>query len=173
MEYYTSDSSSDSEREHKTIEYGKLNLQSSEVEDHFLSIWKTKRRYDDIETIHLNNNVMNYLPQIINKFTNLKIIDLSYNRLISLPEALIQCQHLTTLIAKNNLITNKGIPKSLVPTGNDNKSGGVSLIRELNLSGNKLKYFPEQILELRQLKYLYLNANEIRTISRDVWKLNG
>lgn len=175
MEYYTSDSSSDSDsREQKTIELGKLNLQSSEIEDHLLSLCKTKKSLEEIESMHLNNNSLIFVPQAIIEFTNLKILDLSYNRLTSLPDAIVQCRNLTTLIAKNNLLTNKSLPKSLVPAickGGKTLSQGPSLLRELNLSGNKLQFFPEQILELRQLKYLYLGANQIKSIARDIWKL--
>lgn len=69
------------------------------------------------------------------------------------------------LAVKNNNLSNESLPKSFV-----SKSGQ---LRELNLSGNSLKQFPEQILELKLLKYLYLGGNQIQSIHKDIWRLTS
>lgn len=66
---------------------------------------------------------------------------------------------------KNNNLSNESLPKSFC-----SKSGQ---LRELNLSGNSLKHFPEQALELKMLKYLYLGGNQIQTIHKDIWRLTS
>lgn len=162
MEVYTSDSSDSESRELKTLNYSRLQLTPFTLEVTFLNLYPNERRYGDIETILLSHNQLRNVPVSICRFNNLRILDLSSNNLSSLPDFLTECP-LTSLIAKNNQLTNESLPKSLL-----SKTG---LMRELNLSGNHFTHFPEQILELRGLKYLYLGGNKIKGISKDIWKV--
>lgn len=160
MENYTSDSS---ESDSHTIDYQNRNLTLSKIEDDFLNMFNTDSAYGDIETIILYNNQLSSLPLSLVKFNNLNTLDISNNCLTTINfEVFAQCP-LKTLIAKNNLLTNDSLPKTLV-----SKSGQ---LRELNLSGNQLTHFPDQVLELKSIKYLYLNGNLIRKIHKDIWKL--
>lgn len=160
MECYTSDSS---DSDSHTIDYQNRNLTLSKVEDSFLNLFKTESEYDDIETIILYNNQLSSLPLSLVKFNNLHILDISNNYLTTLNiEVFIHCP-LRTLIAKNNLLTNDSLPKTFA-----SKAGQ---LRELNLSGNQLTNFPDQVLELKSIKYLYLNGNLIRKLHNDIWKL--
>ena len=160
MENYTSDSS---DSDSHTIDYQNRNLTLSKVEDDFFNMFKTEKAYGDIETIILYNNQLPSLPLSLVQFTNLNTLDISNNCLTTLNvEVFMQCP-LRTLIAKNNLLTNESLPKTFI-----SKSGQ---LREVNLSGNQLKYFPVQILELKSIKYLYLNGNMIQEIHKDIWKL--
>lgn len=119
----------------------------------------------------LNHNRLVGLPRLLQQFANLKILDLSSNAITQLPDAVCQLP-LVTLIAKNNLLTNGSLPKSLLSKQvNAGSTVGGSTLKELNLSGNQLTHFPEQVTELRQLKYLYLGGNKISTVSKDIWKM--
>lgn len=158
MEQYTSDSSDSDSRETKTLDYGRLKLTTDYVEDNLLGLYKT----ECIETIFLNHNLLTSVPLSIVKFTNLRVLDLSSNSLTSLPDILAKCP-LTTLIAKNNLLTNDSLPKCF---GSKNAA-----MREINLSGNKLTHFPDHVLDLKGLRFLYLGGNQITSISKDIWKL--
>lgn len=117
---------------------------------------------DDIETLLLAHNRLNIVPISLARFNNLRVLDISANGLTELPDFLATLP-LTSLIAKNNALTEASLPKTLV-----SRSG---VLRELNLSGNRFERFPEQILELRGLKYLYLGGNKIDAIPMDVWKV--
>jgi len=166
MELYTSDSSDTDSREQKTLDFSRLNLGEVSLEDDLHSPTKSRlKNQKDIETLLLNHNRLNVLPSPIKEFINLKVLDLSSNCLTSLPEALAQLP-LVTLIAKNNLLTNKSLPKSFLSKNH------VSSLKELNLSGNLLNHFPEQVTELRSLRYLYIGGNKIQAISKDIWKMN-
>lgn len=181
MELYTSDSSDTDSREQKTCDFGRMNLDLATLEDHLGSPHKALlKACGDIETMLLNHNRLVGLPRMLQQFTNLKILDLSSNAITQLPDAICQLP-LVTLIVKNNQLTNSSLPKSLLAkhmagTGTGTGAGagaGSSTLKELNLSGNQLTHFPEQVTELRQLKYLYLGGNKISSISKDIWKMQG
>lgn len=163
MECYTSDSCDSDSREQKTLDLSCQSLESIALSSELKGIVDEKDCAKSYEIILLYNNRINVVPDTINRFCNLKILDLSNNRLTVLPDVLKSCP-LTTLIAKNNQLTNKSLAKCF--------SSAKSTLRELNLSGNQLKFFPEQVLELSSLRYLYLGGNNIANISKDVWKLN-
>lgn len=164
MEVYTSDSSDSDSRDQKTLNYVRFQMTTECLEDTILNLYKTDTAYGDIESMLLNNNFLKTIPLSLSKFHNLHILDLSSNGLTTLPDFMFQCP-LTTLIVKNNFLTNDSLPKSLV-----SKTGGHQL-REINLSGNLFTHFPDHVLELRGLKYLYLGGNKITTISKDIGKL--
>jgi len=109
---------------------------------------------------------LKHLPQSLGKFNNLRTLDLSSNNLTSLPDVLALCP-ITSLIAKNNRLSNDSLPKSLLSKCGD------GILRELNLSGNLFTHFPEHVLELKGLKFLYLGGNQITSISKDIWKLQS
>lgn len=161
METYTSDSS---DGDAHTIDYQNRNLTLSKVEDEFLNMYKVESVYSEIETISLFNNHLSSLPLSLVKFSNLHTLDVSNNFLTTLDlEVFVECP-LRTLIAKNNLLTNKSLPKTFM-----SKSG--QGLRELNLNGNNLTHFPVQILDLKSIKYLYLNGNLIQSVPKDIWQL--
>lgn len=164
MENYTSDSSdSDVNSGKRVLDFGYMMLDPDTVE-HNLQVFADdeKKPALEIESIILNYNQLDTLPETLSKFSNLQVLDVSNNGLKILPDIFEYCSSLTTLIAKNNNLTNESLPKafSACPT-----------LRELNLSGNLLMHFPEQVFEFIQLKYLYLGGNSITSISRNVWKL--
>ncbi|CAG4945563.1 unnamed protein product [Parnassius apollo] len=164
MECYTSDSCDSDSREQKTLDLSSKLLDSINISTELNCIIDEKDCAENYEIILLYSNRIKALPESINKFCNLKILDVSNNRLAVLPDLLKNCP-LTSLIAKHNQLTNESFPKSFFSTRNT--------LRELNLSGNQLNFFPEQVLDLNSLKYLYLGGNNIANIPKDIWKLNS
>ncbi|XP_072931650.1 leucine-rich repeat-containing protein 58 [Epargyreus clarus] len=164
MECYTSDSGDSDSREQKTLDLSSQLLDSTSISLELSGIIDEKDCAENYEIMLLNSNRIKALPDTINRFCNLKILDVSHNGLVSLPDVLKNCP-LTSLIAKNNLLRNESLPKCFFSTKNT--------LRELNLSGNQLNFFPEQILDLPSLKYLYLGGNNIVNIPKDIWKLNS
>lgn len=164
MECYTSDSCDSDSREQKTLDLSGQMLDTSAISTELSGIVEEKNCAERYEIVLLYNNRIRTVPDSLNRFSNLKILDVSNNRLTSLPDILASCP-LTTLSAKHNYLTNESLPKCFT---SDN-----STLRELNLSGNQLNFFPEQVLELTSLRYLYLGGNNIINIPKDIWKLNG
>lgn len=162
MECYTSDSCDSDSREQKTLDLSNQFLETTSVATELDGIVNEKDCADNYEICLLYGNRIESVPETVHRFRNLKILDISNNRLTSLPDVLENCP-LTSLIAKHNQLTNESLPKCF--------SLEKSTIREINLSGNQLNFFPDQVLELSSLKYLYLGANNIVNISKDIWKL--
>lgn len=164
MECYTSDSSDSDSREQKTLDLSSRLLGTPAVAEDLDGIVEEKNCAERYEIMLLYNNRISSLPDSINHFVNLKILDVSNNALTILPDVLQYCP-LTSLIAKNNNLTNESLPKCF--TSNNNN------LKEFNLSGNNLNFFPEQVLDFPCLKYLYLGGNNIPTIPKDIWKLTS
>ncbi|KAJ9591461.1 hypothetical protein L9F63_002067 [Diploptera punctata] len=162
MENYTSDSS-DSDSQNKTLDYSRMTLNSSElfntIEQFALS---ENKSIANIDTLLLYHNQITVLPININKFKNLKVLDVSSNGLTIFPEILAECP-LVSIIAKNNNLGDDSFPKSFSNI----------YLKELNLNGNKLTSIPQQIIEAESLKYLYLGSNQIREIANGIWKLKS
>lgn len=163
MECYTSDSCDSDSREQKTLDLSNQFLDTPSVTAELGGIVNEKDCAHSYEICLLYGNRIESVPETINRFRNLKVLDISNNRLTSLPDVLEHCP-LTSLIAKHNHLTNESLPKCF--------SREKRTIREINLSGNQLNFFPDQVLELASLKYLYLGGNNIVNISKDVWKLS-
>ncbi|XP_066245665.1 leucine-rich repeat-containing protein 58 [Euwallacea similis] len=161
MENYTSDSS-DSESSNRIIDLAYLLRKPEEVErilnEHLQD--DAKKRFE-VEKMILHHNELNFLPSNLCRFVNIKCLDLSNNGLTTLPNLFEHCQ-LTNLLLKNNLLTSESLPKefSRCPS-----------LKELNLGGNSLNEFPEQIFSFPNLRYLYLGGNGMNNISKDIWKL--
>lgn len=164
MDCYTSDSCDSDAREQKTLDLSSQQLNTQRVSSELNGIVVEKDCAVNYEILLLYQNRISTLPEELNRFRNLKILDVSNNRLTSLPDLLEFCP-LTSLIAKHNQLTNESLPKCFSCPNNNT-------LRELNLSGNRLSVFPEQTLELTSLKYLYLGGNNIINIAKDIWKLN-
>ncbi|CAH0400091.1 unnamed protein product [Chilo suppressalis] len=164
MECYTSDSCDSDSREQKTLDLSCQALESNSLSSDLEGIVNEKGCAKNYEIILLYNNRIRTVPDTINRFCNLKILDVSNNRLTVLPDVLKNCP-LTTLIAKHNQLTNESLPKCFY--------SAKTTLRELNLSGNQLTNFPEQVLEITSLKYLYLGGNCIVNIPKDIWKLSS
>ena len=126
------------------------------------SKFEIKTKADYYECILLKNNNLSFLPDSLAFFRNLRCLDVSANGISYLPDSLLLLENLTSLVAKNNIITDAGIPKDL---------GSCKSLKEVNFSGNCLTRFHNQFLELDNLRFLYIGGNRIPEIPREIGKL--
>lgn len=161
MENYTSDSSDSDSETDKVIDLAYLLLDIGTVKKKCEEYFDEKHSFLGVEKIILHHNQLSRLPNSLMKFSNTRILDISNNGLTVLPDV-FKSLPLSVLIVKNNGLTNNSLPKSFScsPT-----------LKELNLSGNNLLHFPEQILDFSNLRFLYLGGNGMRNISKNIWKL--
>lgn len=159
--YPSSDTSDSDEFNNKVIDLAYLLLDPNTVEDKFNDYDDDKNSFIHVESAVLHHNQLSRLPGNLKLFSNLRVLDVSNNGLTVLPNVL-EYLSLNTLIARNNHLNNDSLPKCF---------SKCEALRELNLSGNRLQQFPEQILEFTNLKFLYLGGNGMTHISRNIWKL--
>lgn len=118
-----------------------------------------------IRALSLHHNNIEVLPKSINVFANLITLDISSNNCHKLDDAVVYLKQLRTLIAKNNDIECKTIPKDF---------SKLRSLEVLNFSANSFTELPPQFTELPRLKALYLGGNVISSITsliRDMSRL--
>ncbi|XP_058594024.1 leucine-rich repeat-containing protein 57 isoform X1 [Neofelis nebulosa] len=115
----------------------------------------------NLRTIDLSNNKIESLPpMIIGKFTLLKSLSLNNNKLTVLPDELCNLKKLEMLSLNNNHL--RELPSTF---------GQLSALKTLSLSGNQLRALPPQLCSLRHLDVVDLSKNQIRSIPDTVGEL--
>jgi len=118
----------------------------------------------EVRALSFCQNQLVAVPSLVPRFENLHSLDLSANRLTTLDESLVRLENLVSLIAKNNALDDNSLPKDF---------GSMHRLAELNLSGNQFKTFPPQIIELTNLRFLYVGANHISSVPGTVRHLQS
>nr|XP_020762414.1 leucine-rich repeat-containing protein 57 isoform X1 [Odocoileus virginianus texanus] len=115
----------------------------------------------NLRTIDLSNNKIESLPPVVlGKFTLLKSLSLNNNKLTALPDELCNLKKLETLSLNNNQL--RELPSTF---------GQLSALKTLSLSGNQLRALPPQLCSLRHLDVVDLSKNQIRSIPDIVGEL--
>ena len=118
---------------------------------------------DEVTILDVSYNEIEVLqPNCLDNLRHLEQFNCSHNKLIVLPIELAKLHHVTTLILKNNQLSELSIPKELAT---------MVTLQELNLSGNKFQSIPEEILNLHQLRSLQFGKNLISEIPSDIVRL--
>ena len=110
----------------------------------------------DLRKCDLRFNHLTNLPENFN--SSLEYLDLSYNKLVKLPDL-----HNFTLIKTLNLKSNR---LRVLP----NSIGSLSSLEVFNLRNNILNHLPESIKSLNSLKILDLHGNKFSTITMSLSK---
>jgi Leucine-rich repeat (LRR) protein len=118
-----------------------------EIPPEVLNLSETLRNLD------LSKNRLSSLPADISKFKLLKQLKLETNKLESLPEAIRNVKKLEYLSVSHNSLTS--LPLSLKNLSN---------LKQVYLNFNKLKEFPLQLLGLTNLEVVELSHNKITEI---------
>ena len=137
--------------------------------------------YCEVEIIGLEisedswiNALMNTINYILERLPNLKCLNLSFNKLPKIPEAVYKLSKLEQLIICGNGIEDDysdsaSYPKSWLNI--DENIHDLSNLQVLDLRSNNIKIFPRGIIELSNLKKLDLSNNELREIPEAIEQL--
>ncbi|XP_014252540.1 leucine-rich repeat-containing protein 58 [Cimex lectularius] len=166
MDLYSSDStdSSGPEVAFNTIDLSYHRLSQEAFEDKMLAFEEERRNMHRVHKLLIKCNQLSFLPSCISSLHNLRHVDVSNNRLTSLPEFFTRFP-LVTLNLRNNSISNENLPKTFASWSRS--------LRKLNLGGNALNVFPEQCLELEALQQLYMGSNAIEHIPKSIERISG
>jgi len=119
-------------------------------------------RSSDIVDLLLDHNRISIIPKLIGSFTNLVLLDVSFNSLRYISSEIVHLEHLQMLHARNNLLDDDSLPKDM---------GLMKSLQVINLSGNAFSEFPMQLTEMTALKCLQLGANNIVHIPPEIANL--
>ena len=115
------------------------------------------RNCSQLEKLDLSKNRLQSLPEtFLQTCARLENLELGYNQLQSLPETLLQsCIRLKKLDLRNNEF--QSLPETLLQFCTE--------VEELNLGSNQLQSLPEALLQTcTQLKRLGLNRNQLQSL---------
>lgn len=117
------------------------------------NIWEYSEFTKRLKKLNLSENKLSTIPDSIGKLKALTTLHLYDNHLQEIPQSLTNLNNLTWLnVGKNEITTIPGYITNL------------KKIQILSLSGNKIKEIPEFIQKLNKLKEIHLNYNEIEEI---------
>ena len=116
---------------------------------------------DTLEILDLSNNKLSTLPNEITQLHKLKIVFASNNCFDTLPAILGKCQNLEMIGFKSNQI--KRVPAQALP----------DKLRWLILTDNKIETLPARVGECSRLQKLALAGNQLTTLPRTLHKLKN
>mmetsp|Transcript_8102 Transcript_8102/g.23210 ORF Transcript_8102/g.23210 Transcript_8102/m.23210 type:complete len:970 (+) Transcript_8102:2-2911(+) len=118
-------------------------------------------RASALVVISLANNNLAFLPRdFASGAEKLRYLDVSYNRLMTLPDSITQCKSLQTLFVQHNELT------SLL-----HDIGAFRELRKLFADYNKLTDLPESIGDCQKLEKVRVASNQIRYLPDSFIKL--
>ncbi|XP_026787447.3 leucine-rich repeat-containing protein 58a [Pangasianodon hypophthalmus] len=123
----------------------------------------TEPQRKQIQQLHLTHNSLTFFPTTLCMFSSLEYLDMSNNALSVFPEDILQLTKLKTLVAKNNQLDEASFPKQF----------GSMPIETLNLSGNRFREIPKQLLELSRLQSLSMGGNRLKSIPAEIGNLTS
>jgi hypothetical protein len=113
-----------------------------------------------LTTLRIQWNLLTSLSTPLFHLKNLRILDLSGNKLVEIDERIDQLSMLTQLILSNNIL--KLLPSSM---------GKLNKLEILALSSNQLKAIPITFGRLKSLRVLLLNENRLKDLDISLIRL--
>ena len=140
-------------KKHELLSMGKLTLTKESVAEVEKRLFEASEiSLFDISVTHCSLMV---LPEsLLLQKNNLKVLNVSSNKLTNLPSSIGTLIFLTHADFSNNILSD-------LPMQFQN----LVLLREVNLSNNKLKNFPDCLYEMKQLEHIFVDNNQISNIS--------
>ena len=139
---------------------------------------------DAMKIMGIKHGPLETLPELP-KLKKLTRIDLSFNRLSTVPASFGSLQHLTVLDIRNNCLnllpaTVWGHPNLVYLELANNNISTVAVtietaknLRYLFLGNNSVSIFPSSIIRVRTLKIIYLDGNKIAKIPANIGDLES
>ena len=115
------------------------------------------RKRPGLEKLKLNGNQLKELPEQLGELTNLRELDLSSNKLVAFPEAVLTLQNLEILNFDQNGLSE--LPQEIQQ---------LVRLKELRLEGNKFEAVPQAVLGLVDLEVLRMDSNKIAEIPQEI-----
>ncbi|XP_006004816.1 leucine-rich repeat-containing protein 57 [Latimeria chalumnae] len=116
----------------------------------------------NLRTMDLSNNKLETLPPLIGDFSSMKNLALNNNKLRELPVEICKLKKLEILYMNGNNLTR--LPADF---------SKLSSLKTVGLSGNQLREFPVQLCNLQHLDMVDLSRNKIQVVPDEVGRLQA
>eukprot|EP00798_Chlamydomonas_sp_ICE-L_P001680 gene1680-33076_t len=116
-----------------------------------------------IHTLLLRDNRLEELPSL-SHLPSLKLLDLSNNLFMHIPDSLGTCSLLHTLKLSHNLLGGEG-------PFNEQTLAALHALTDLDISNNEITELPHYIGVLKKLKVLRVERNALQTLPRDLFSI--
>lgn len=121
---------------------------------HLKESFELKKIYN-VEHINLDGWGLNYIPQEIFEFKNLKSLSLEFNQIEEIPKDISLLRSLKYLYLCYNQL--ERLPESI---------GELTSLKGLNLIHNNLSSLPSTIKNLKRLKYIYVRGTKVKEVPK-------
>lgn len=118
--------------------------------------------YINLKLLNLSNNKLKYIPDVIFDLKNLEILNLKNNMIYTISDKICNLKKLEILNLENNNLNNLNFFANKMPA-----------LVKLNLNYNKIEYINDNIENLESIKKIKLNNNTIKNISSKIENLNN
>ncbi|GAM23088.1 hypothetical protein SAMD00019534_062630 [Acytostelium subglobosum LB1] len=153
------------------------------VDDNKLTEVPNLERMDALEELVLSGNEVTRFQVSITKLPSLRLLDLSYNQLGTIPVRLFSMRNLTELRLDSNQFSN--FPAHLCELESltslsfaDNQLralsesiGNIKSLTRLVVAGNALEHLPAELAQLTRLTYLDVSSNNIKQLPSGIGAL--
>ena len=115
----------------------------------------------------VTNTALESLPEETGALSKLKLLDTSYSKISSVPQALYRLSSLQTLVISNSCLDDKSFPD--IPEG----CAGFSALQHLDLGQNQLSCLPAFVYSTVSLLELIASDNSIATLDGKIGNLTN
>ncbi|RWS04160.1 leucine-rich repeats and immunoglobulin-like domains protein 3 [Dinothrombium tinctorium] len=133
-----------------------LSLEELQLNNNFLDSFPNVNNLPNLRSLVLHhNNISTLVNSSVSVYTNLEVLDLSYNRITNIPYTFLNSTKLKTVLLSNNRL-------SIIENGSFDR---LSELINLKLAKNRLTSFPKDLFrQMCNLRYLDLSRNKLRQI---------
>ena len=169
--------------------FQRINLRDLHLANNFITAIPSEvKMLEFLGVLNIKNNQLSGLPKELEKLTCLQILDvshnniaslhdqlklpdnlieanLSYNKLVRLPETIFQNSRLMRVLD----LSSNALERLPEITADNDWSNHLSSLESLNVHSNKLETVPPEILRMRRLCKLNVSRNRLRKLPREPW----
>jgi len=127
-----------------------ISLDLSDLEVQISDLHPDLANLSSLETLNLNMNMLEEIPDVIGKLSNLKKLRLEHNNLIEFPDCIGNLKKLEELYVMHNQLTS--LPRWIER---------LASLQTLYAGENKIKSLPQSMRKMKSLEYFVIRSNPL------------
>ena len=118
--------------------------------------------FSNLKVIRINYTNLDTFPVFIREYKTLVELDLSNNKIKSIPHWIVELEYLESINLENNRLDSINLSTFKLIN-----------LRKLDLNNNQISLIPSQIEGLKQLEILNLESNKLKKLPKQIKSLNN